>query len=109
MTLCFLGLLGLVGVVFASVPVLKTIHGTATVSYLDDVAITGFEFISDTEVSVSLETSTALDCMISVSGAGISGTESVVVADWSGSPLTVTKSVTVSGTLTAGVIVIEVV
>jgi len=105
-TIAFLAFTLFVFSVYAAVPILKTIHGTAVVKYVGDVAITGFTFLNDTAVEVDLYASKTInvECTIVVSGAGISGTQTVT-AGWSGP---VTKVVTISGTLMAGTIVIEV-
>lgn len=90
----------------SSITILKTIHGTASVHYIGDITITDFKFISSTKVEVTLETASPIACQITISGAGISGTVSVTPGEWSGTSLV--KTITITGTLVEGEIVIEV-
>ena len=100
---------------YAAMPVLKTIHGTAFVRYQGDIQIVGFTFISETKVNVTLQANKTVDfgCTIWITGAGINGNAMVEADEWDPwdevTPLMLTKTVEVSGELTTGTIVVEVV
>jgi hypothetical protein len=89
-----------------AITALKTIHGTALVIYSNDITVTDFKFVGANIVSITMSTSASPTpaCTIRVSGAGISGSLAVPLG-WS-SPYT--SDMPITGTLTTGTIVIEV-
>jgi len=85
---------------------LKVIRGTSFVEYRGDIEIIDFKFVSDTAVAVTIRTniSPTPSCTITISGAGISGSQSITTG-WA-SPMT--NTIPITGTLTSGTITIEI-